>query len=142
MSISRGRIAAAALFVCLCAFAQDRKVPSQNQHERVIALVPFVGAGTMEDPRRPMFAPLPGQVDAGSQTGIIAFHFVPTDDGQFAIVELIARNRAAFKDILANTNPAILVFLKGRDLTASIEQAMQQHKKGFTLQSFGQVVVP
>ena len=142
MSVPCGRIAAALLLVSLCASAQDRKVPTQNQHERVIALVPFVGSGTMDDPKRPMFAPAPGDADAGSQTAIVAFHFVPTDDGTMAIVELIARNRAAFKDILANTNPAILVFLKGRDVPSTIELAMQKYKKGFTLQKFGEVVLP
>lgn len=36
--------------------AQPR-VPLQSQHERVIAIVPMVGAGTPDDPRRPLFAP-------------------------------------------------------------------------------------
>jgi len=80
MRYSSSRVAALAIFVCLCGYAQNSKVDSQNQHERVIALVPFVGSGTMEDPKRPMFAPKPGEVSPGSTTGIVAFHFEPIAD--------------------------------------------------------------
>jgi hypothetical protein len=108
----------------------------------VIALVPFVGTGTMEDPKRPMFTPLPGAVAAGSKTDIIAFHFLPSDDGNFAIVELVARDKAAFQTILTSTNSSVTVFLKGRDSQQTVESFLQQYRKGFTLASFGEVVVP
>jgi len=142
MMSSLGRVAALAVFLCLCGFAQNRKVDSRNQHERLIALVPFVGSGTMEDPKRPMFAPRPGEVAPGSKTGIVAFHFIPTDDGSMAIVELVARDKAAFAAILASNVSGALFFLRGRDDKAAVEAALQKYRKDFTLDKFGEVVVP
>jgi hypothetical protein len=137
MMSSLGRAAALAVFVCLCGSAQNRQVDSRNQHERVIALVPFVGSGTMEDPKRPMFAPRPGEVDPGSRTGIVAFHFIPTDDGSMAIVELIARDKAAFATILTSNVSGALFFLRGRDDLATMVTALQKYRKDFSLDSFG-----
>jgi len=137
-----GRIAALAIFMCLCCFAQNRKVDSRNQHERIIALVPMVGNGTMEDPKRPMFAPRPGEVDAGSRTGIVAFHFIPSDDGTMAIVELVARDKAAFAPILASTVSGVLVFQRGQAGRAAIVAALKKYRKDFDLDTFGEVVVP
>ena len=39
-------------------FSQPRVSP-RNLYERLLCVVPMVGAGTDADPRRPMFAPLP-----------------------------------------------------------------------------------
>ncbi len=142
MRFPAGRLAALAVLVCLGGVAQNRVVGSRHQHERVIALVPFVGSGTMEDPKRPMFTPQPGAVAAGSKTDIVAFHFLPSDDGNFAIVELIARDKAAFAAILASTDSRVKVFLRGRDSRAAVETFLQQYRKDFTLDSFGEVVVP
>ena len=142
MMSSLGRLAALAILLCLCGFAQSRKVNSRNQHERLIALVPFVGKGTMDDPKRPMFAPRPGEVDAGSRTGVVAFHFIPTDDGSMAIVELVARDKAAFGAILASNVSGALFFLKGRDDKAAVEAALKKYRKDFSLDAFGEVVVP
>ena len=35
------------------------KIDPANLHERVIAVVPMIGAGTYADPRRPLFTPAP-----------------------------------------------------------------------------------
>jgi len=137
-----GRVAALALLVCLGGFAQNRRVDPQNQHERIVALVPFIGSGTMDDPIRPMFAPTPGTVAASSRTDIIAFHFLPSDDGKFAVVELVARDKAAFQTILNSTDSRVKVFLKGRDSRAALEAFLQKYIKGFSLDTFGTVVVP
>jgi hypothetical protein len=143
MPFRMGRVAAAALFVCLCGFAQGHKVAAGNQHERVIAIVPMIqGDGTMENPTRPMFVPAPGQVPPGSKTEIIGFHFVPSDDGKLAIVELIARDKAAFREILASTDPRVHVFLRGRDDPAALLPAIRKIRKQFSLENFGEVVVP
>ena len=142
MPSSSGRIAAVLLLVCLCGLAQDRRVGSRNQHERIIAIVPFIGSGTMEDPKRPMFTPMPGTVAASSRTDIIAFHFIPSDDGQFAIVELVARDKAAFLPILASTDSRVKVFVRGRDSLAALVLELRRHRKDFDLEKFGEVVVP
>jgi hypothetical protein len=70
----------------------QHKVSSKNIYERVWAVVPIVGAGTQADPKRPLYAPLPGaaQTDsktAGQRKGIIAFSSVLSDDRKFALVE-------------------------------------------------------
>ena len=64
----------------------------RNTHERVLAVVPMVGSGTPDDPRRPMYAPVPG--GAPSREGIIAFTYQVSDDGKFALVEFVAHDHA------------------------------------------------
>ncbi len=80
----------------------QHKVDSRNTYERVLAVVPFTGKGTRDDPRRPMYAPAPSQMNAASRAGILAFNFVESDDHQFALVEFVATNRAAFQQILVD----------------------------------------
>lgn len=142
MKFPAGRLAALAILVCLCGSAQNRKVDTRNQHERVIAVVPLIGRGTMEDPKRPMFVPVPGSVAASSRTDVIAFHFVPSDDGNFAIVELIARDRAGFAAVLNSADSRVKAFTSGSASRASIETAIRQYRKDFSLDTFGEVVVP
>ena len=74
------------------------------------AVLPLVGTGTITDPKRPMFAPLPSAVSPASRTGILGYSFQLSDDGQFALVEFVAAQRSAFKDILAG-DPATKAFL-------------------------------
>jgi hypothetical protein len=71
------------------AFCQHKADPAYT-HERLICVVPMIGSGTHEDPRRPMFAPIPGK---GSPDGILAFAYQLSDDGQHALVEFVARAR-------------------------------------------------
>jgi len=72
----------------------------------------MVGAGTSEDPRRPAYAPVP--TGTPSTDGIIAFSDTVSDDRQFALVEFVGRNRDAFKELLADNNPAIKCSSKAR----------------------------
>jgi hypothetical protein len=46
-----------------------------------------------------MYAPVPRAAAPLSPTAIIAFSWQPTDDGKSAIVEFVARDRAAFSRI-------------------------------------------
>jgi hypothetical protein len=46
------------LLTAAAGLAQPR-VDSGNLYERILAVVPMTGAGTFEDPRRPLFAPPP-----------------------------------------------------------------------------------
>ena len=66
---------------------------------RIIAVVPIVGAGTDEDPHRPLFAPPPGT----TVTGLISWSWEPPDDGKFAIVGFAAKEKAAPKTIAADS---------------------------------------
>ena len=62
-----------------------RAVDPQNLYERVVAIVPVVGAGTASNPKRPLLVDLPG---------IRAFGADFSADGKWALVEIVARDRA------------------------------------------------
>ena len=90
MNVRRAVVPVVCLLVAAgCAFAQHRVDPGR-MYERIYAIVPMVGAGTWDDPKRPMFAPVPQQTTLVSRTGIIAFNHVESDDGNFALIEIVA----------------------------------------------------
>ncbi len=105
-------------------------------YERLICVVPMVGSGTLDDPRRPMFAPVPGQTQAdlpqtkskgfAEPPQILAFHSVPTDDGQAAIVEFVAQDRAAFQEILRSGS-----VLKSFDRHSTSEEMVLEELRKF-----------
>ncbi|MGC9969497.1 MAG: hypothetical protein ABSE56_02785 [Bryobacteraceae bacterium] len=115
----------------------QRKVDMGNTYERVLAVVPMIGSGTPTDPRRPMYAPLPGAAPSGE--GIIAFSFQISDDGMSALVELVARDRAGLKAILDDKDLRhdVKIFEKGKDNPADIEKEFRKHKKDFDPRHFG-----
>lgn len=117
----------------------QRKVDIHNMYERVVCVVPIVGKGTFDDPRRPQFAPLQTK-DAVRSNGIIGFSWVPSDDGQFAIVEFVARERSAFQAIKSAARADVRVFEKGRDARSSIESEFKKHRKSFSLDELRTVV--
>jgi hypothetical protein len=119
------------------AFSQHKVDPAYT-HERLICVVPMIGSGTHEDPRRPMFAPIPGKA---SPDGIQAFAYQLSDDGQHALVEFVARDRSAFAEILAPHSPALAVFEKGKRKGRDIEQELKRFKKDFSLDRL-RVVLP
>jgi hypothetical protein len=111
----------------------QHRVDPRNTNERVIAAVPIVGAGTPKDPKRPQYAPWPpsrGQ----ARTDIISYRFEPSDDGRFALVEFVARDRKAFDAILKDKT--IKVFEKGKDKKEDIEKELKKFKKDFDLDKF------
>lgn len=131
------RVLLAALFVCSALSAQQR-VSSFNMYERVWAIVPMTGGGTLDDPARPMYAPAPKEMNPATGTGILAFTFVTSDNGKFALVEFVARDQTAFQQILSDTT--ITAFLKGRDKRADAEAAFAKYKKNFNFTTFGAVL--
>ena len=115
------------LFLFIQLKAQPR-VDARNMYERVLAVVPLmVGQGTFDDPKRPMYAPSPAQVQTATATrqGILAFTYVMSDDGLLALVEFVARDRSAFQAILAD--PTVKSFLKGRDKREDAEAEFLLH---------------
>jgi hypothetical protein len=114
--------------------ADDHRVDPRNTYNRVLYVVPIVGAGTSADPRRPQYAPWP-PAPAGSRTAIIAFSHQISDDGRFALVEFLARDRKAFTAIFADKS--IKVFEKGKDKKDDIERELKKFKKDFDLSTFG-----
>jgi hypothetical protein len=121
-----------ALTLVVCA---QRRVDPRNTYNRVIAVVPLTGGGTASDPKRPKYAPWPVTANTG---GILGFVFEPTDDGKSAVVEFVAQSRAAFSVLLADKT--IQVFQRGSASKSSIETAIKQVRKDFSLDSFGMVM--
>ncbi len=128
------QVAAAAL--CLAAGALSingqQRVDPRNTHERLLCIVPMVGSGTYEDPRRPLYAPLPRR--SSGQDGILAYAFEVSDDGRFALVEFVARDRSAFAGIAGDTS--VRTFVRGRDKRDVIETEFKRHKKNFDFTRF------
>lgn len=122
------------LAICAVSLFGQHAVDSTQRYHRLICLVHFTGAGTKEDPRRPEY--VPGPSDKRDRSGIIAWSAVPTDDGQMAIIHVVAVDRHAFDAVFADTRPEIKVFEIGKDSRQAIEAFMQQHKAGFSLDLF------
>lgn len=139
MSLTFSPATAILFWTLLCvplAQAQPR-VDARQMYERVMAVVPLTGSGTFADPKRPMYAPTPAEMQQATITrkGILGFTFVMSDDGQFALVEFVARDRSAFQQILADSS--IKAFLRGRDRREDMEAEFLKHKKNFNFATFG-----
>lgn len=147
---------AVAVLVCLYALvgiAQGQpRVDPRNSYERILVVLPLVGTGTVEDPVRPMFIPPPApaaastpavdgsssgslSIDPTSRTGILGYTYVLSDDGKFALTEIVMRDRAGFQPILAA--PAIKAFIKGVHTRADAEAEFKKFKKDFDISTFG-----
>jgi len=121
------------LLLLMSSALAQRAVDPRYTYNRMICVVPLVGAGTPADPKRPQHAPL-----ASDPNGIVAFYFEPTDDGKSAVVEFVARDRGAFAVLLADR--ALTAFEKGRAARAQIETAIRRVRKDFDLDKFGLVM--
>jgi hypothetical protein len=101
---------------------------------RILAVVPLIGSGTKTDPIRPAYAPAPpAQGAKRDPNGIIGFTFQISDDKKHALVEFVARNRAAFAQLLADTRSDVKVFERGKDKKANIENELRKYKKDLNL---------
>ncbi|MGE5648370.1 MAG: hypothetical protein ACM336_21535 [Acidobacteriota bacterium] len=124
--------------VLLALFASSalsqNKVALRNMYDRLLCIVPMTGAGTPEDPRRPLYAPVPTPGAPPSRDGIIAFSFQESENGQYALVEFVARDRAAFKEILEDSR--VKSFERGRHKKDDIEKEFRKLRKDFDLSAF------
>jgi hypothetical protein len=131
------KILLALLLVTTLAYPQ-RRVDPKNAYTRLICVVPLVGQGTAADPKRPQYAPLSRASLTAPLSPIIGFFQQPSDDGRFALVEFVARDRSAFAAILADRQ--IKIFTRGKDTKADIERELKAYKKDFDLEKFGLVM--
>ena len=137
----RAILPAILLLTLLCGAASELtaqpRVDARNSYERVMAVVPLTGSGTFADPKRPMYAPTPAEMQQATITrkGILGFTHVMSDDGTVALVEFVARDRAAFQQILGDRS--IKAFLRGRDRREDMEAEFLKHKKNFNFATFG-----
>ena len=123
--------------LALSASAQDR-VPRELQGIRVFATVPLIGAGTPEDPKRPMFVPSPQEIRAMTprQDGIVPFpilvQFQIPDDGRTALAEFMSFDRKVLLPILTSTATGVKAFEKGVARAADIQAEFARVKQSFT----------
>jgi hypothetical protein len=82
-----------------------------------------------------MHAPVAAASPTGERSAIIAYSQQISDDGRFALVEYVARDRSAFATILADKS--ITVFVKGTSKKDDIERELRKYKKDFDLEKFG-----
>jgi hypothetical protein len=69
------------------------------------------------------------------QNLILGYTWVPSDDGKFALTEIVMRDRSAFPSIMAL--PGVTAFVKGVNKLTDIQTAFQQYKKDFDPTKFG-----
>ncbi len=130
------RIVMAGLLVAIPLLSQMR-LDSRRSYERVLCVVPMVGAGTAEDPRRPAYAPLPRGRSALARDGILAFTYQVSDDGRLALVEFVAADAAAFRGVKEDSRAEVKVFERGKAKRDDIEREFRKYKKDFDLDRFG-----
>jgi hypothetical protein len=83
--------------------AAQPRVGLNHTHLRLMAIVPMTGAGTVADPVRPLFAPAAKDMPAALRSSsLLGWSYTLSDDGKWALVEFVARDRAAFASILAD----------------------------------------
>jgi hypothetical protein len=115
------------------------RVDSGSAYERCYAIVPVIGSGTMADPRRPLYAPAPGDVHPEKHTGILGYHFELSDNGQFALVEFVAVDRTAFQALLSDST--VQSFVRGTNTLSNVVAAFQLLKKDFDISHFRMAVM-
>lgn len=126
----------------------QHRVDSRNLYYRCYAIVPFIGKGTPEDPRRPKYTPAPSevanQVTANSadknpkkefRSGLLGWAMVESDDGKSALVEFVFANPSDLKEVLADAS--IQTFEPGKVASDQILSAFQKHRKDFNFRHFG-----
>ena len=115
----------AALPALLLGQAQFRKVDPQLTHDRIIAIVPIIGTGTTNDPKRPQYTDAPG---------LTGFTAELSDDGRHALVEFVAKDRKLL-DIIANSGQRLE--RKESFTKDSIYEDFKRYKKSFKQERFG-----
>ncbi len=131
----------ALVLMCMNAvFAQNRVSPEMMYH-RVWAVVPMIGTGTADDPKRPMFTLAPAEqaakVKTGDRTGVIGYSMQVSDDGRNALVEFVGATPSELKFIVNSQAAGVTAFERGTATKEQIEAEFQKYKAGFTLSTFG-----
>jgi hypothetical protein len=147
MNVRRAVAPVVCLLVAVGSASAQHRVDPGRMYERIYAIVPMIGSGTWDDPKRPMFAPVPHLMTPGSRTGIIAFNQVESDDGKFALIEIVAANKSELASITRpiqaqlSAVPGIQIFDRSTASASTVQNAFQLLKKNFDITKF-EVVVP
>lgn len=134
------------LAVSSVALQAQRRVDPTQLYERVFAILPMTGKGTLADPKRPAGLPLPGAMKANDRTGVVAYNVQLSDDGNLALVELVFASKTTALPAMAQlraatASPDVQIFDNPGLQRAEIQRAFGAKKKGLDLTKF-QVVVP
>jgi len=124
----------------VAALAQFRPVNPLNTHFRVVAIVPMVGRGVQDDLRKPMLTELPG---------VVAWRAEVSDDGQFALVEIVMKERRLTDAVFTHPglgqaraqNPNLKAERKENGRAGDVFAEFAKMKRGFRPERFG-VAVP
>ena len=128
----------------------QQRLDSRLMGERLLLVVPMVGAGTAEDPVRPMLAPITEAPETAGQTPaagtspklpaevkILSWRYEASDDGKTALLELVAKDRTALDAIKALNRSDVKIFVVGKATKAEIEAEFRKVKPGFDAGKFG-----
>lgn len=111
----------------------QRKVDPEYRYERLICIVPMVGTGTAEDPRRPQSAPS----GPGEASPILAYSYIMSDDETWALVEFVAPDASAFAGMCQSSDSRVKRFRKGKNRRADVETAFKPFRRNLDLSGFG-----
>ncbi len=136
MNARRATTAVVCLIAASAAMLAQQRVDPLNMYYRVWAIVPYTGQGTVADPKRPLHAPAPTAATPSSPTGIAGWVHIPSDDGKFALVEFVARDKASLAPILADATVQAFLISNGSGRPAAVA-AFQKYKKNFYFSRFG-----
>lgn len=146
--------AVALLLLEACALsAQDRVAPEMMYH-KVWAVVPMIGKGTADDPKRPMFTVSPGDLKAQAEadkaeflkTGkkkdpeppaVLSYTMQVSDDGKSALVEFTGLNPQTLAFITGSKAPGVKAFERGKATKVEIEAEFKKAKANFKLEDLG-----
>jgi hypothetical protein len=113
------------------AIAGQRFVDPSNTYHRVYAIVPM----SQTNPRRPQYVPTPTAI--GPKSGVVGFTSRPSDDGNYALIEIVARDRSTLLPIL--NDKSIQSFEKGAAQPVDIESAFRVYSPSFRFSQFDEV---
>ncbi len=105
---------------------------------KVIAVVPLIGKGTPDDPRRPKFVTGPNEKSQGE---VLDYQFIMSDDGKWAIT-VFSTSRpsvAALKlldEIESSQEDGGAAFDTGKAKKADVESEIKKKKADFDLDDF------
>ncbi len=138
MNVRRAVVPVVCLLVVVGSALAQHRVDPFSMYARIYAIVPMIGSGTWDDPKRPMFAPRPQDMTPGSRTGVIAYNHVESDDGNFALVEIVTVDRPHLALITgpittSTDHRGLQLFDRSTSSQATVQGAFQALKKNFDI---------
>ncbi len=141
------------------ALIAQQGVPPGLAYHRVWAVTPLAGTGQKSDAARPMFAPAPPPPGPSKtaasidRSGLLGYQMQLSDDGKFALVEMVFQDPASFQAtlrkeasarglsvplgasaqaVLESAVPGLKIFERGKSNQNDILTEFRKHKKDFT----------